>query len=176
MKKLTPYLISMFCFFCCCSVSIIYCVPPDYVGNNEFCDTTHTKDEIVDVFWSLAGAQTSYTYWQYVMMPSFRDVAQTVNNPTLQLPDFPFVDSNAVPWSDTWGVCAYFDCNSYTPMYGPDPVRNLADVNMWINLTAPLSDAQAWRVIGVVDINIPGVDCVGITPETGEKLSIVEKT
>jgi hypothetical protein len=169
-----------FIFFIFIFVSDLYAIPPGYISpDNGYCDENTTKDEYVEVWWSNVGGQMVQAQWN-VKMTEFITMAQRVAHRTLDYPEPPFVykDDNAPwdngdPWSDTWGVCAYFILLDFHPnsVIGPDPIWNELDVNIWHNSTVNLSPESTWRIVGVDDI-VPGF--IGWTkPLT--KLCVVEK-
>lgn len=138
----------------------VYGVPNPYIGDNGFCDETHTKDEWVDLFWSNVGSQITYNYYLNTMLPSFRYMAQRVNITTLRWPTMPFVTSAGVLWSDTWGVCAYFYATGFFPNsnLGPDPIETDDDITEWVANTIhepyPYNEG-IWRIVGVDDLSLP---------------------
>lgn len=156
-------------------------VPPGYIStDNGYCEEDNTKDEVIEVWWSNVGSVSSEALWNNTIIPELRNMAQRVQHVTLGFPEAPFVyaDSgppwnNGDPWSDTWGVCAYFVLRAYhgNSTLGPDPIRNIIDVNSWDNATRGLTPETTWRIVGVNNIE---PNFIGWT-KTDTKLTIIEK-
>lgn len=139
-----------------------YGVPANQISPyNGACDQGRTKDEFLEVWWTNIGSPSSTAQWQNTKIPDFLDVAHRVDNRTLGYPNAPFVyaDDNAPwnngdPWSDTWGVCAYFSLVAYHDTIAsatntPDPVLNLNQVDLWDNYTGAGTPSTTWRIVCV---------------------------
>lgn len=159
----------------------------DYVGDNAFCGHENTMIEQVFCRCSPTVANNlNFNEW-INKLGGMTDLAQTVNTETYTWQTMPFVSVGGTgpytfaPWSDTWGICVYFEsCSFGLAQNNPDIVDSMVDLLNWeASLLNLAPDDTCWLVGLITDFGgpfiVPGVDTTGMTKKAN-KLSIIKYT
>lgn len=88
----------------------------NYVSSdNLYCDYDNTIVQWISVFNAQDVSQMENCSQCYNDLTT---IAQKVNTETYGWENYPFLDSSGDPWSDTWGICVYFEGNESSQEYG----------------------------------------------------------
>ncbi|MEW6234426.1 MAG: hypothetical protein AB1656_03475 [Candidatus Omnitrophota bacterium] len=178
--------IQRLCFMALIAIPLIsppaFGVPPGYIGINGFCEYSNTRDEYIELWWPSLGLGITQDYWENTIVPALDVFAQTVDVVTIGLATAPFFKAdnatpwtNGAPWSDTWGVCAFFcstGCHINSDLANAI-IRDVNDINAWDTATRGSVPESTYRVVGVADIYIQ-ILYAGITKPCS-RLSLIRK-
>lgn len=145
----------------------------DYVGDNAFCGHDNTLIQQVYAVCSPAVANVlNSTAW----INKLKDMtawAQTVDIETYWMYEAPFIsvtgsDPNFAfaPWSDTWGICGYFENHTFANTAGYDVIDSEQKLIAWRNALINLApDNHCWMVGLITGFGGPYDGSDGVTAD-----------